>query len=615
VPHSSSERSTHATASVARPRRAASRWPIVAAIVAAGLALRAAGVPTPISDPREAHSAMIARNLAIDGPGGILYPRVDYGREGGAYVAQEFPLVTALGAVCVRLARTGADWPLRLPSLAFYVLASLALFDLARRRWGDGAAIAAVILLAFFPLDVERSPSPMTDEAGVALGVAALALLDRALDSGRLVTALASAGIAALSFLAKVPNAFLLVPMAGLVASRRGWRALLRPRWILAAAIAIAPAIAWMLHAGRVNLRSDLWTGRTALDACVSYLYQKGRFGYYLSLLWYGRIASHLAVSLTWLGLGLALAGAVAAMRNAAARSLVGWWSLGLLGYVVALPASVFLFEYYMLPVVPLAALLGGIAIDWIATIVRTRWLSIVARAAPLAGVLALGAPGALAQVRGSNSLTLKFGARAARLDPERAPIVVSSWKMGPWDCSLLYAARRRGWKFSAHILDESNPEALREIERARRRRREVGVMRYRVPPAYSPSAALRPEILEQIRQKGAALFGYYGPPGEWLREQPALARYVLSRYPVVDAGPLWLFVDLRESLEAAPIARSADDGGGGFSLEGSVESARGRVRAWRVVRGEEGTKHAPFGGNLPASALDPGTIVFERVE
>src|SRR5262249_22383894 len=154
---------------------------------------RSVGVSTPITEPRESHSAMIARNLAVDGPRGIFYPRVDYGREGGAYVAQEFPLVTALGALCVRASGTDADWPLRLPSLGFYVLASLALFDLARRRWSESAAVAAVTLLALFPLDVERSPSPMTDEAGVALGLAAIAVLDRALESDRLATSFAAA--------------------------------------------------------------------------------------------------------------------------------------------------------------------------------------------------------------------------------------------------------------------------------------------------------------------------------------------------------------------------------------------------------------------------------------
>lgn len=616
---------TEPAESGAAPRRAeTARVPalaLFAAIVVSGLLLRLPGLSTPITGIRETQSAMIARNILRDGPSGVLRPRVDYGGDKPGHFALEFPLTGALGALVWRCAPSLGDASLKVPSLAFYVLGAAFLFDLARRRAGARIALFASALYALYPLHAEMSVSPMPDETGLALGTAAIALLDRHLAGGGAATLLLSFACASLALLAKSTYFYLAVPLVYLVVRARGWREIFfRPKWIVLAAAAVLPLVLWLLHAKGLNAASELWIGRTVDDTNATYASQRGRLAYYLSLAWYARLASRCAALLTLAGTILFLAGLVLARWSSGLRGLVLAWAASIVLYCLVLPHHVHSHHYYLLPAAPLAAIAGALAIDSLRRFVRSDALATALGLLLLVPVAVEGIPAAVAGERAVREGRVEFGEAARRIVPVGDLLVVSAWVLKSFDGALLYQADRKGFKFTAHTIDEDDPEDLAELASSRRRRGVLIQGRRHVPPSVSAREALTPERLEELRGRGARFFAYFGPPAQWVEEQRDLARHVLSRYPAVETDGRWIFVDLRRALDPAedfapPLFSGGSDGGAtGFTLAGVAPSPDpdrfpGEILLW--TRDDSGDGRA-FGGLVPKAAFEPGAMALE---
>jgi hypothetical protein len=604
---------------------------LLGGILLAGLLVRTAGLQSPITGVRETQSAMIARNLLADGPLGILYPRVDYGGDQPGYTALEMPIVNALGAAVHTVVPSLGDSSFKIPSLFFWLLGSLFLFDLARRRIGPGAALFSVAVYALLPLNAEMSASPMPDAAGLALTTGAVALLDRYAESRCLATAAGAFSLGAVALLVKSTNIYVAFPMIGLLLARRGFRVLVEGRVLALTVLALAPLALWLWHSREVNAASELFgEGRTVERANLTWLFQRGRTEFYASPLWYATIGRRLLEGNTIAGLAAAAIGCVLALRRGSGvRGMVAWWALGLAAYCAALPQLVYTHHYYLLPAAALVALLAGLALDRAGRRLGPRALPWALGLVLLVPVAIEGPPRAMAKLRTANVDKVAFGEAARRVVPEGSLVVISAYTLPSWDGSLFYQSGRRGWKYSAHVVEDS------EVEEHRRKRRALGTRVNSVPPAVDARYALTPDRLEALRLRGAAYFAYFGRPSEWVEEQRDLACHVLERYPVVEIERRWLFVDMREPRDVARLESPGNGGdtddGAGFALAGtgdapdSLDGRSRRLLGGRVLgepdsperearqsSGDGEVRPLPFAGLIPAATFEAGTVLFE---
>lgn len=513
-----------------------------ALIVAAGLGARLLVADLPVTDVRATQSAMIMRNMAADGLSGLLWPRVDYAGPDPGYLLLESPLVSALGAALARWVGPDAEWPLRSPSIVSSVILAWALFDLALRRLGPTAAVAAVALLGVFPLHAGASGSPAPDEASVALATASLALCDRASTSGRRRTYVLCGLLACAALLAKATVFPALLPAAVLGARPASSRRL--ARLALAIAAASTPTILWLAHAVAVNATSELWPGITALEAMGSYALQRGRLTHYASGGWYLQTAERALQAVTLPGSLVGACGLLAMLARRAERALAIGWMAGMALYCGAFPLHVATHSYYMTPLLPFAAYAGAALIAWLAGR-RERLVGALGPPVALAVAVAAGTPRTVASLAAFDAEKVQLGSAIRGVVPEGGLVIVVAPWIGPWDGSLLYQARRRGWTFaSAGPASEDDPP----------------------PPAQSAGSRAASRVLsaaglERLRASGASFLVYVGAPSRWRREQPRLTEHVLCRYATVSDSERLLVIDLRRVRDPATCAA---DGAGG---------------------------------------------------
>jgi hypothetical protein len=460
----------------------------------------------------------------------------------------------------------------------------------------------------------------------MALTTASLALLDCHLASGSKLAGIAAALCLSLGILAKATFGVVLLPIAILYASRHGTRAIFSARFTVAVVLTLAPIALWTVHAHALNIQTEVWPGTTVADLVTGFALQAGRLAYFASAEWYAASARLFVLGHGFLATLLAIAGLAAALFVKRHRPFVLAWAAGALAYAAAFPGHVASHPYYALAHCPLTAYLAGVA----ALEARRILPSPAVHAAALSIAVGLVAwttvPGSLETQRRTEPDKIAFGEVARRVVPENAALIVQARILKVWDGALLYQARRRGWRFSAHVIDPSNPSDMRELEEERRRRHKFHFVDP-IPPSATGRAALSIERLEELRGRGAQFFAYFGPPAQWLEEQGRVARYVLGRYAVVAISPRWVFVDLRAPCSDLALDPVLGDPvrANGFELAGSRDAEPGergsgqRLLAWKVVGApsseppREGFS-APCGGLVPATALERGMTLVEKV-
>ncbi len=224
-------------------------------LVAAGLLARTIGV-TRSFDWRNAYGdfafgaawhqadyVQIARNYWRNGLD-ILRPHIDWSADTPGVVEMEFPAIPWLAAAVYRA--TGYDeavlrWLSWLASLGM-----LGLFAAFARRTLDARGAAfAIAALAVNPILVMLAIAPQPDPASQLLVLASMALLWRWYEAPRFGLLLGSAACLAGAALVKAPALFCGLVLAWAVLRRQGRGAFRDPRVWAAAAVALAPPVAW----------------------------------------------------------------------------------------------------------------------------------------------------------------------------------------------------------------------------------------------------------------------------------------------------------------------------------------------------------------------------------
>lgn len=303
---------------------------------------------------RQAFTNMVARNLA-EGPFDLLNPHTDLAGERTAIVASEFPGYNAL-IVFYRVFGP-AHWYGRLIALVVSTLGAWAFHALQLRRYGKRIAFLSTFVLLWSAWFVYGRKS-MPDTFSVALVLIALYAVDKAFTDRRWAWLLLATPLAALGGLCKIP-AIVLCAYWGLLVLDRSLS--LRWRLLLAStlALAMAPVFWWYFHwqpyllstyGNQLYFPYGLHEGFVDLRPHMDKAFERFRFS---------ALMSHLAfVASLW--------GLWRSVRTGDRRTL--WLVLGValpFGYFILKTGSVFaLHAYYILPLVPLLALLAGIGLS-----------------------------------------------------------------------------------------------------------------------------------------------------------------------------------------------------------------------------------------------------------
>jgi hypothetical protein len=317
----------------------------------AGLALRSLHPGQPIAENyvgRQVPTAMVARNL--ERGSGFLRPRLDVGPFPN-YFAVEPPVYQAFVVALKRATGLPLDYCGRLTSALAATLAAWGVYMLAKRRWGEGPALASAVAFSMLPIVIRYGRAFQPDALMIGACAAGLACWDRAAARAK-APALLAVGwlLLALGLAAKVTAAYVLAIAFLAVFPRRNWKA-----FVLCAST-LLPVVAWYAWAARLTAESasgasaenrDIWMGLLGLGALGSV--ETWRF-----------IGRFLVVrAFTPLG----LLGAAWGLARAATGARLWWIWAGLATATMAALAAKLHHEYYWLCLAPAAA--AGLGAAW----------------------------------------------------------------------------------------------------------------------------------------------------------------------------------------------------------------------------------------------------------
>ncbi|MBI4454644.1 MAG: glycosyltransferase family 39 protein [Acidobacteria bacterium] len=329
---------------------------VLIAVILLGLTLRLYGVTLPLTDShhqRQAQTAMVTRNL-FENHMNIFYTQYDiYGNSPG-YAILEFPLLNALVALMYTL--FGVHEMIgRLATVAFSVGAMLLMHRLASRFFQPGPALAATAMYALSPMNIYFSRTFMPESPMMFFMVGAVCFFLEWIDRQRAGTYFAAILFAAFAFLVKIPTLFILVPVSYIYWDRYGMRGFRQAKFWVYSLGATAPAILWTLHASTVNsLSAEGWAPEADL---VRFM---GDFGVRFSFSYYSFLFRSAIFLLGPLGFLLLLAGVRMGKDQKSYRVLYVWLIAGL-AYLFVLAGAASSHYYYILPLLPPAALFAGV--------------------------------------------------------------------------------------------------------------------------------------------------------------------------------------------------------------------------------------------------------------
>lgn len=359
-------------------------WGTLIGILLLALVLRLHGIHDPLLDHpgwRQGDTAAIARNFARL-QYNIMYPQTIYNGPPPNYVELELQIVPFLAATLYKLFGIHETFG-RLITIFFSLatVATLAYFG----RWLFGSALAGLVAAFFyavFPGSVYYGRTFMPDCAMVFLLTAALLAAARYfMDDARLSrrSALAVTALLTLAYLAKPVALFALIPLFALIAERGHLRRPLPAGQV--AAVVLVPLVILALYDWRIASYAEWhWaSGITRLhvlpalrDALTSPAALFGKLANFRIAL--GLLRDRLFGDLSFVLALLALASLP--WIPSRSRWLLAAWLAGGLAYVFVV-VTVERVDYYMLALLPLAALaIGGFAARFAAVVQEAQLAS-----------------------------------------------------------------------------------------------------------------------------------------------------------------------------------------------------------------------------------------------
>ncbi|MGV9012698.1 MAG: ArnT family glycosyltransferase [Flavobacteriales bacterium] len=378
---------------------------------------------------RQCLTAMIARNFTEISPD-IRFPRVDTCGAGTGIIGAEFPLLNYLMAICQWLVGP-AYWQGRLIVLATSSIGTYYFFRLLSGVFDKHTAFAATLMLlssAWF----EFSRKIMPDTFSLSLVVIALYFAWRYLIVGKPVQLVAYVLLASLGVLSKMPAASLLAVLIVPVFDRKlPWT--LRRNLVLASVAVIFTIIIWYFwwvphlvetYGHQLYFPRTLFAGAMELWHARMLMLEKFTFQAFCS----------------FVGFGAFVVGLFRFMRKPNWRLWLGGSAASLVFFFYMLKTGdVFAFHsYYILPIVPLMAVVAGSFVARVPS--KFRW-------ALLLIICAEGVGNQLYDLfpPARNRFLLGLEAIADHYAPPGGLIVVN----GGMDPRYMFFLHRRGWSIT----------------------------------------------------------------------------------------------------------------------------------------------------------------------
>ena len=414
----------------------------VAAFALIGLLLRLKGLHNPLLDHpgwRQGDTAAIARNFAQLNFN-IFYPQTEYNGAPPNYVELELQIVPFLAAIGYQIFGVHEVFG-RLIAIGFGVGTIALIGFFARWLFANSlAGVAAMAIYAILPGSIYYSRTFQPDGAMVFFLVAGLYawsywLVDE--DGRNPHGAVIACVLLALAFLAKQVALLALIPAAAMLIGRFRWQGVAVLVMALVPLALYGPFVAshaewhWASGIMRLHIIPSLVAAFTSLG------------GFERKAIDFVRALRMLATTMLGpAGIVLLVAGFCCRLRSKADTLLWGWLAGGLIyTYIVVTVERV---DYYLYPLLPLGALVGG---NFVTQILERFGTTPNARIGAVAGLVVLWLIALYVDRREiapyyawSKNVYVRSIALDKALDP--GALIV----MGHYDPSLMYYIRRKGW-------------------------------------------------------------------------------------------------------------------------------------------------------------------------
>ncbi len=427
--------------------------------VGLGFLLRLKGIHNPLLDHpgwRQGDEASIARNFAALRYN-IFYPQTNYNGPPPNYVELELQIVPFLAATFYKLFGVH-EIAGRIITILFSLgtVGVLALFG----RWlfaGATAGILAALFYAVMPGSIYYGRTFTPDAAMIffmtaALYMAARLLIDR--ERWRARDVAACAALIALALLAKPVAAVAIVPILVLIGERAYSGRTFRP--IAALVLVALPLIVLWLYDRIVGSHAEWhWASgivtlhvlpslHASLQSGSAFAAKSAQFRVMLGVLAYGMIGPAIAAA--------ALLGLFFTPGTIRSRSLQWAWLAGGLAYVFVV-VTVERVDYYMFPLLPLAALTAAGFTQRLIAAIENSALSVAVKYACAALAVAAFAATVFQNreiVKPYYTYSKNVYRNAIALDRVLPPAALVV--MGHYDPSVLYYIARYGWEEDPYL-------------------------------------------------------------------------------------------------------------------------------------------------------------------
>lgn len=461
----------------------AARRAIVISVFA--VAVRLIAINQPFEDVwswRQSDVAAIARNY-FQGGFHFAHPQIDWAGNSGGYVGTEFPILPFVAAICYKISGVH-EWIGRVQAVIFFAISLPFFFLLVRNNFNEIAAVWALLFFAFAPVGIMASRCFMPDTPSLALSIIGLYFFDRWIAQEKSTSAfVASALCLSLSILIKVTTVLIGAPILCLAFRRFGVFAFRNLKLWLFAAIALAPAVIWYWHTYQISLA----------------YYPHHFFGAggvkMMSPDWYLKIAREIPTTeLSPLLFVAGIVGLFASKRTPMARAFI-WWMVAVILFIIVVGYGN-RHPWYRLPLVPIAAVFGGVACAFIAEKFGGGPAKRVASILLVAVFGFLAVAYARTFYRPIAAPMREAGLKLKEITPASSLIAVAD----NGDPTVFYYAERKGW----HFLEKDG-------------------IYYGDPDGSEPAIV----DLEELRAKGAMYLAFTSNTAWWLDLYPELKQYV----------------------------------------------------------------------------------------
>lgn len=307
---------------------------------------------------RQSDTESMARNF-IDGKFNIFYPQLNYEGPAPNYVQLEFQITTFIIAILYKFFGFHYELARLVPTL-FFLGSVVYLYQISNKYFGMRAAVIATLLYGLYPLNIFFSRAVMPESAALFFFIGGFYYFDRWIASEKNQ----SLGIAAIfttfAISIKIPTVFVGIPL--LAMSIHKYKQSIFKKWQLYIFAVIALLVPFLYF----NWLEGISNKAFVTGIATNHIFRNAGTAFF-SAEAYQFYTTKMPESLTWIGIALFIVGLFFIKWKK--DYPIGIWALAMIIEVVLIVA-VIRFNYYLIFITPLMALVSG---KFLASLTRNK--------------------------------------------------------------------------------------------------------------------------------------------------------------------------------------------------------------------------------------------------